>query len=84
MMPLDYISTPGEILKSYINDFGYTQKSFAKKINVSERHLSNIINGKAGITINFAMKLEPVFDIEAEYWLNIEIKYKLKKKRENK
>ena len=79
----NYLATPGEILRSYILDYGYTQKNFAKKINTSDRHLSTIVNDKTKITVDFALKLEKVFKgYKAEYWLNMEMVYILRLKRE--
>lgn len=77
-MGFNYFTKPGEILKEYIDERGITQKELAMKTNSSEKHISEIINAKAKITIDFALKLEEVFpDVDAKYWLNLENEYQL-------
>lgn len=77
-MSLNYSVAPGAILKEYITSYGFNQKEFAKLINSSAKHLSNIINGKARITEEFAVKLEEIFkEVKAEFWMNLEVSYRL-------
>lgn len=75
---VDYIILPGTILKEYLNERKITQKELAEKLNFSEKHISNIINGKSGITEEIALNLEKIFpDVKAEFWLDLERDYKL-------
>lgn len=74
----DFFTEPGKILKEYLDAREITQRELAKKINSSERHISEVINGKARISEEFALKLETVFpDVDAEFWLALETKYQL-------
>lgn len=77
-MSYNYFTLPGEILKEYMDARGITQKELANKIGSSERHISQVVNGKAKISEEFALKLETVFpDVEAEHWLKLEANYQL-------
>jgi len=75
---ISYLVLPGTILKEYLNERNITQKDLAEKLNYSEKHISNIINGKSGITNEIALGLENIFpDVKAEFWLDLERDYKL-------
>jgi addiction module HigA family antidote len=75
-MMSDFIVAPGEIIKEYFDARGLTQKDVAKRIDVSERHLSQLINGKSRLTEDMALKLEKLMpDVPASFWLNYEVKY---------
>lgn len=77
-MELNFAVSPGTILKEYMDARGLTQKKLAEITESSERHISNLINGKIRLTEDFALKLEKVFsDVKAEYWMNLETAYKL-------
>ena len=72
----DFIVAPGEIIKAYLDARGLTQKEVSKRTGVSERHLSQLLNGKTRLTEDMALKLEKVMpDVTASFWLNYEVKY---------
>jgi len=67
----------GKIIKNYLDEYGITQKNLAKRINMSEKHISKFLNGNTRLTEEMALKLEKVFPpIPASYWLNYEAKYR--------
>lgn len=71
-----FIVAPGEVIKEYLDARGFTQKEVSKRIGVSERHLSKMLNGKARLTEEMALKLEKLMpDVPASFWLNYEVKY---------
>lgn len=75
---INYIVSTGTILKEYLEENNITQKELAEKIGSSERHISNVINGKVEVTTEFALKLEKAFpDAKAEFWLDLEKHYRL-------
>ena len=77
-MELNFAVSPGTILKEYMDARGLTQKKLAEITESSERHISNLINGKIRLTEDFALKLEDVFlDVKAEFWANLETAYRL-------
>lgn len=71
-----FIVAPGEIIKEYLDARGLTQKEASKRIGVSERHFSKMLNGKTRLTEEMALKLEKLMpDVPAGFWLNYEVKY---------
>ena len=51
----DFIVAPGEIIKEYLDARGLTQKEVSKRTGVSERHLSQLLNGKTSLTEDMAL-----------------------------
>jgi antitoxin HigA-1 len=49
----------------------------AKALGVSRKTLSAILNGRAGISPEMAMRLSIAFDTSAESWLNQQTQYDL-------
>lgn len=75
---MDGIVIPtGEIIKEYLDVRGFSQKDVSARTKVSEKHLSNLLTGKARLTEDMALKLEKLMpDVPASYWLNYERKYR--------
>lgn len=79
----EFIVHTGSIIKEYLDEIHMNQKEASERLDVSQKHFSNLITGKTRLTEEVALKLEYIFtDIPASYWLNYEIKYQEKKKRE--
>lgn len=78
MIELKVRKSPGEFLKKMILDEReLSQKWLAKEIGCSERKISEIINGKRGVSAMFALQLEEVFEISAEFWVTMQAKWEL-------
>ena len=54
---------PGTTIKEQLEDRGMTQKDFAARMGMSEKHISQLINGDVRLTPETAEKLEMVFGI---------------------
>ena len=76
-MNYNYFVPTGEIIKEYIVERGISQKDLARRLNLSEKHVSNFLSGKIHLTEDMALKLEFIInDIPASYWLNYEARYR--------
>ncbi|MBO5143663.1 MAG: helix-turn-helix domain-containing protein, partial [Clostridia bacterium] len=76
-MNVKYLEPTGTIIREYLDEVKITQKELAIRIGSSEKHISNVLNGNARLTEEFALKLEKILvDIPASYWLNYESKYR--------
>lgn len=74
----DYATHPGEMLAERIGFFNYENEDVAMRLGITPKHLSNIVNCKAGITAKTALALERVFPGKsAESWLNGQQRYDL-------
>ncbi len=71
-------SHPGEILGGiYLADRGINQSELAKMLGCTHAKVNQIINGKRGITPEFAIQLERVLGTSAEMWVNLQATWDL-------
>ena len=69
---------PGEVLKELcLEPLGLTVTETAKGLGVSRKTLSTILNGKAGISPEMAVRLSIAFNTSSESWLNQQSQYDL-------
>jgi len=69
---------PGEVLlEEFLQPMGITQYRLAKEISVPQRRISEIVQGKRSITADTALRLGKYFDMEAQFWLNLQSRYDL-------
>ena len=74
-----HIATPpGATVREQIVDRGMTQKEFALRMDLSEKHVSKLLNGDVQLTPNMAVRLEMVLGIPAKFWNNLEAIYREK------
>lgn len=72
-----YIATPpGATIKEQLEDRGMSQKEFASRMAMSEKHISHLINGTVQLTADMANRLEMVLGIPASFWNNLEAIYR--------
>ena len=71
-------SHPGEILRDlYLKPMNVTITHAADALGVTRKHVSAIVNGRAPVTPDMAMRLAAVFDTEPELWVNLQAQYDL-------
>lgn len=76
---------PGEILRElYMNPLGLGVNETAAALQVSRKHLSAILNGRASVTAWMALRLAAAFRTDAELWLNLQGQYDLWEARSRK
>jgi addiction module HigA family antidote len=69
---------PGEVLKALCLDpLNLSVTQAARSLGVSRKTLSAILNGRAGISPEMAVRLSIAFDTTAESWLNQQLQYDL-------
>ncbi len=69
---------PGEVLRELcIQPLGLTVTETAKSLGISRKTLSALLNGRAGISPEMAIRLSKAFDTSAESWLNQQMQYDL-------
>ena len=74
-----YIATPpGATIKEQLMDRGMSQKEFAARMDMSEKHISRLINGDVQLTPETALRLEMVLGVPAKFWNNLEAIYREK------
>ena len=72
-------SHPGAILADTVlrKDGGVTVTEFAKALNVSRVALSRVVNQRAGVSVELAIRLAAALGTSAEVWLNMQQAYDL-------
>ncbi len=69
---------PGKIiLEDYLKPLSMTITDMAAILSVSRKTLSKIINEKASITPDMALRLARAFDTTPELWINLQMNYEL-------
>jgi HTH-type transcriptional regulator/antitoxin HigA len=68
---------PGEFLREELEARGWTQLDLAEILGVTPGHINNLISGKVSITPEMAKALGTAFDVDPQYWMNLESIYQL-------
>ncbi len=69
---------PGEILRELcLEPLGISVTAAASGLDVSRKTLSSILNGRAGISPEMAVRLSIAFETSSESWLNQQSQYDL-------
>jgi addiction module HigA family antidote len=69
---------PGEILSDELQEVGVLPSELARQIDVPANRISQIINGKRGITGDTALRLGHWFGMSAQFWLSLQTSYDLR------
>lgn len=74
-----YIATPpGATIKEQLEYRGMSQREFAKRMDYSEKFISQLINGQVELTPNTAHRLEMVLGVPSAFWMSLEARYREK------
>lgn len=77
-MPMLNPPHPGQAVRlDCLEPLGLTVTEGAKVLGVSRQTLNNLVNGKAGITPEMAIRLDKAFGGGAETWLRMQTSYDL-------
>lgn len=67
---------PGMTIKEMLVERGMNQNEFAARMDLSEKHISRLINGEVQLTQDVALRLEYVLGVSASFWNSLESKYR--------
>jgi addiction module HigA family antidote len=75
--------TPGEILKEeFLAGYNLSQSQLARAIGISPNRIAEIVNNRRRITADTALRLSLYFGNTAEFWMNLQTRYDLKRARQ--
>ena len=74
---------PGATIREQLMDRGMNQKEFAERMDMSEKHISRLINGDVQLTPDMAVRLEMVLGVPAQFWSKLESIYREKLAKAN-
>lgn len=72
----DWVSSPGDAIADFLEERDWTQTQLAERLGYTAKHISELINGKAPINEETALKLERVMGSTAAFWLRYEAQYR--------
>ena len=68
---------PGDHLEEFLEDLKITHSQFAKVLGVTSYRVSQIMNHRAPITAEIALRIAKAFGQSAEFWMNLQQMYDL-------
>ena len=69
---------PGEVLREmYLEPLGLTVTNAAESLGITRKTLSELINGRSGISTSMSLRLSKAFGTTPELWLNMQQNYDL-------
>jgi len=66
---------PGEILADELSELGVTPTELARQLKVPVNRITQIVQGKRGITRDTAVRLGHWFHTSPRFWLNLQDAY---------
>ena len=72
--------SPGEmLLEEFLIPMEITQRDLADAIHVPYQRVNELINQKRGVTPSTALRLARFFNVSADFWLNLQVRWDLYK-----
>ena len=70
---------PGLILKDTVlrEDGGISVKEFAEKLGMTRTAISRVVNGRAAVRPELAIRLAALLNVSARSWLTMQVEYDL-------
>ena len=67
---------PGEmLLEEFIKPHGLSLAETARLLRISYPRLHDLVHGKRGVTTDTALRLQALFGMDADFWLNLQQSY---------
>ena len=77
-MPMKNPPHPGRIVRQdCVEPLGLTVAEAARTLGVTRQALNNLVNGKAGISPEMAVRISKAFGGSAEMWIRLQANYDL-------
>ncbi|HET7737758.1 MAG TPA: HigA family addiction module antitoxin [Tepidiformaceae bacterium] len=71
---------PGEILlEEFLKPLGLSQYRLARDLSVPPRRINEIVHGARAISADTALRLGRYFDMNPQFWLNLQSGYDLRR-----
>ncbi len=72
----NWASAPGDTITDILRERNITEVEFAQKIGYSSQDVTNLLQGRATITLAIARKLEHVLGASVEFWMSRDFQYR--------
>ncbi len=70
-------SHPGDIIRDCLDELGVNVTDGAKALGVTRTALSRVINRRAGVSAEMALRLEKAIGSTAGFWLRLQMNHDL-------
>jgi addiction module HigA family antidote len=67
----------GDIIRDCLDELGVNVTDGAKALGVTRAALSRVLNRKAGVSAEMAVRLEKAIGSRASFWLRLQLNYDL-------
>ena len=72
----DYVVPTGDFIKEWMEDEGINAAELARRLDVSPKHVSKLLRGKAPLSHDMALRLENTTGVPARIWNLHESRYR--------
>ncbi|MSV34022.1 MAG: addiction module antidote protein, HigA family [Bryobacterales bacterium] len=76
-MPMKKPNHPGDLIRDCLDELGATVTDGAKALGVTRSALSRVINRRAGVSAEMAVRLQKTLGSTAGFWLRLQLNYDL-------
>ena len=76
-MPMKNPNHPGDIIRDCLDELGVNVTDSAKALGVTRAALSRVLNRKAAVSAEMAVRLEKAIGSSAGFWLRLQLNYDL-------
>jgi addiction module HigA family antidote len=70
---------PGDILREQMKELGLSANALPRILRVSANRITSIVNEQRSITADSALRLVRYFGTTAQFWMNLQSTYDLRK-----
>jgi addiction module HigA family antidote len=76
-MPMKNPNHPGDIIRDCLKELGVSVTEGARALGVTRAALSRLVNHKAGVSAEMAVRLEKAIGSTAGFWMRLQLNYDL-------
>jgi len=76
------VPSPGRIIRRELEARGWSQSDLAEIMGRPPQAISQIVQGRKQVTAETALQLAAAFGTSEEFWINLETRYRLHRKRQ--
>jgi len=74
---------PGEVLADDLEALDMSAAELSRRLQVPTNRVTEILNGQRAVTADTALRLAHFFGTSAEFWLNLQMLYELRRAEQN-
>ena len=68
---------PGEYIQEELDARGWSQEDLSQILNITRRHVANLLAGNSALTPDVAVSLGQAFNQDPQTWMNLQVTYEL-------